>query len=55
MHKPEYTQKNETNKILWDSEIRTDHQIPASWLAGWLGFDCQKHFYFKLFNLVKQF
>ena len=31
MHKPESTRgsENETHKILWDSEIQTDHLIPA--------------------------
>ena len=29
MHKPESILENETNKILWDFEIQTDHLIPA--------------------------
>ena len=29
MHKPESVLKNETHKILWDFEIKTDHLIPA--------------------------
>ena len=29
MHKPEYIQENETQKILWDFEIQTVHLIPA--------------------------
>ena len=30
MHKPESVLENETHKILWDLEVQTDHQIPAS-------------------------
>ena len=29
MHKSESVQENETNKILWDLEIQTDHLILA--------------------------
>ena len=29
MHKPESVLENETHKILWDFEIKTDHLIPA--------------------------
>ena len=29
MHKPESVLENETHKILWDFEIKTDHSIPA--------------------------
>ena len=29
MHKPESVIENETHKILWDFEIKTDHLIPA--------------------------
>ena len=29
MHKPESVLGNETQKILWDFEIQTDHVIPA--------------------------
>ena len=29
MHKPESVPENETHKILWDFEIKTDHLIPA--------------------------
>ena len=29
MHKQEFVPENETHKIIWDFEIRTDHQILA--------------------------
>ena len=29
MHKPETIQENESNKILWDFGIQTDHLIPT--------------------------
>ena len=29
MHKPESVIENETRKILWDSDIQTDHLITA--------------------------
>ena len=29
MHKPEYVLEIETQKILWDFEIQTDHLIPT--------------------------
>ena len=29
MHKTEFVQENEKNKILWDFEIQTDHFIPT--------------------------
>ena len=48
IHKPESVQENENHKILWDSEIQTDSQIPAR-----LRVDQQEtricHLYFLLF------
>ena len=29
MHKPEFVQRNETYKLLWDFGIQTDHLISA--------------------------
>ncbi len=29
MHKPEFVLESETDKILWDFEIQTDHLIPT--------------------------
>ena len=29
MHKPESVLENETHKIIWDFQIKTDHLIPA--------------------------
>ena len=31
MHKPESVLENETHKIFWDFEIKTDHLISARW------------------------
>ena len=36
MHNPESVQKNETNKILWDFEIQTDHLISARQPDLWI-------------------
>ena len=30
MNKPEFVQENETEKILWDFEVQTEHLISAS-------------------------
>ena len=29
LHKPEYVLENETQKILWDFDVQTDHLISA--------------------------